>query len=263
MKRLIWLLVPVLLTICGIWVWKSIYPPQDENIWLGGRRYVADELFLEPNTVALAAAAGHGDEQEIVRLVKLGADPNRVGRLDFTPLMWSIQVGSIVGFRSLLQLGARLDIPAETGYSAMALVSGPAASREFLRIALQCGGNPNQLEAPTGDTPLFFAVRSGDAERVRYLIAAGAAVNARNKRGITPLMECAITGHFDCAVVLLDKGADSRLALPSGADFRTMTEQGRIIPFWSPNFWWRKKAERLLKAGSPPEAARQSDKHGK
>jgi len=52
------------------------------------------------------------------------------------------------------------------------------------------------------------AAARGDLGLVNTLLAEGANVNARNKMGVTALMEAALTGKSDVAKVPLDKGAE-------------------------------------------------------
>lgn len=59
-----------------------------------------------------------------------------------------------------------------------------------------------------GGTELHYAASLGDAERVRRLIAAGHAIDARDHFGVTPLMEAAASGDRATIEVLLHAGAD-------------------------------------------------------
>ncbi len=69
-----------------------------------------------------------------------------------------------------------------------------------------------------GLTPLLFAVRDGNNGAVDALLAAGAKVNhvaAGDKT--SPLLMATINGRFDMAKMLLEKGADPKLASDAGA----------------------------------------------
>jgi ankyrin repeat protein len=76
----------------------------------------------------------------------------------------------------------------------------------------------NELVSATGGlTPLMFAARQGYRETVQALVAAGADVNqvsAGDKS--SPLLIATINGRFDVAMLLLDKGADPKLASDNG-----------------------------------------------
>jgi len=58
------------------------------------------------------------------------------------------------------------------------------------------------------DTTLLGAAVSGDIEQVKLLISKSADVNAKNRRGNTPLYLAAQNGHKDVAELLIAKGAD-------------------------------------------------------
>jgi cytohesin len=55
---------------------------------------------------------------------------------------------------------------------------------------------------------LHVAVRAGDLDKVRELLAAGHKVNDRDPLGGTPLHDAAWGGHADIALLLLDAGAE-------------------------------------------------------
>jgi ankyrin repeat protein len=90
--------------------------------------------------------------------------------------------------------------------------------------------DPGCLVRPTrdGEPPLVEAARRGEADRVAWLLAAGAPVDQRGKRGQTPLLAAAAAGQSACYAPLLAAGAD-----PAAADARgrtaghLLTELGR------------------------------------
>jgi ankyrin repeat protein len=67
-----------------------------------------------------------------------------------------------------------------------------------------------------GSTVLMGVAQGGDIERVRNLIAAGAAVNARTRDGITALVVAVQAGHANIARVLLAAGADANVRKADG-----------------------------------------------
>jgi uncharacterized protein len=69
-----------------------------------------------------------------------------------------------------------------------------------------------------GLTPLLFAVRQGYVASVQALLIAGADVNQVSAGDHTsPLLMATINGHFDLAKMLLERGADPKLASDAGA----------------------------------------------
>lgn len=69
-----------------------------------------------------------------------------------------------------------------------------------------------------GLTPLLFAVRQGYVESVLTLLKAGADINQVSAGDHTsPLLMATINGHFDLAKLLLERGANPKLASDAGA----------------------------------------------
>lgn len=69
-----------------------------------------------------------------------------------------------------------------------------------------------------GLTPLLFAIREGNTEAVARLLEAGANINHVSEGDHTsPLLMAAVNGRFDLAKMLMDKGADVKLASDAGA----------------------------------------------
>jgi uncharacterized protein len=62
--------------------------------------------------------------------------------------------------------------------------------------------------APDGTTPLHWAVRADDLQKVERLIRAGAKVNASDRYGITPLNLASVNGNAQIIRRLLQAGAD-------------------------------------------------------
>jgi hypothetical protein len=60
----------------------------------------------------------------------------------------------------------------------------------------------------TGATPLYAAVSVSDEHLVELLLSRGADVNARSNGGATPLHGAAVTGHSGIVRLLLARGAD-------------------------------------------------------
>ena len=58
---------------------------------------------------------------------------------------------------------------------------------DAVRLLLEAGADPNAMVAATGNTALHEAVRLRKPDVIRVLAAAGAALDARNRDGLTPL----------------------------------------------------------------------------
>ena len=106
---------------------------------------------------------------------------------------------------------------AQGGPSAGAGSKPPAPKRPQIP-GLDRGYNYTELIAYQGGmTALMFAAREGHEGAAQALIRGGANVNqSRAGDQTTPLVMAAINGHFDLAKLLLDNGADPRLAAENG-----------------------------------------------
>lgn len=74
-------------------------------------------------------------------------------------------------------------------------------------VAMEMGASLESAVDGEGTTPLCLACRRGSDRMVTWLIARGAAVDARTRRGETPLSIAAGEGHVAAARALLDAGA--------------------------------------------------------
>ena len=73
-------------------------------------------------------------------------------------------------------------------------------------------------------TPLFTAVASNHLDMVKLLLKRGADVNATEDENVSPLHLSASFGHADIAEVLLDHGADKNAEDITGAKPRDLVE---------------------------------------
>jgi len=88
-------------------------------------------------------------------------------------------------------------------YFTQATMDGSLSRMRLLHFA---GANINARS--NGYMPLFIAAGEGRSDVVRYLLAEGAEINARDKLGDTALTEAAYYGHVALVNELLLHGAD-------------------------------------------------------
>ena len=62
----------------------------------------------------------------------------------------------------------------------------------------------------------MWACWHGHVEAARLLLEKGAAVDAKDEHGQTPLVRACLTGHVEAARLLLEKGADRTLKTKNG-----------------------------------------------
>lgn len=160
--------------------------------------------------LVVALLRGHGGTAAV--LSDAGADPD-VLLDDGRPLLEELAArGDAAGVGFVLERGS--------GEGKDAALRTAAALRhpEAVAVLLEHGADP---EAPDrgGWTPLLLAARSGDAEVVDLLLAAGVPVDGLGGEGSrsTPLLVAAITGRETAALALLAAGADPDARNASGA----------------------------------------------
>jgi ankyrin repeat protein len=180
------------------------------------------------NTILTAAASGN-DLNTIRAVLDAGVDVNAAGATGVTPLMFSAGYhGNLAATKMLLAKGAKVNVvcPSPTLFPMDAPKSGPIALNKF--------------------TPLLLAMPHAPAEVVQVLIDAGADVNARDSRNMTPLMFAVASNHQNPAVI--------RLLLERGADVAVQSNVGETAADWA-----RKVGApagiQLLKATRTPETA--------
>ena len=175
------------------------------------------------NTTLTAAA--YGNDLDTIRLIlDAGVDVNAAGVTGVTPLLGASYHGNLAAVRLLLSKGANANAVARmpTLFPLDDPKSGPVALSDI--------------------TPLLAATVVAPAELIKALLDAGADVNAKDGRGMTPLMLAVATNHQNPAVI--------RLLLGRGADVTAQSKVGETAADWA-----RKLAApaglELLKVSSP------------
>ena len=79
-----------------------------------------------------------------------------------------------------------------------------------------------------GRSPLHIAADYGQLEVLRFLVAAGAEVNAKDKHGISALLAAIWEGHVKCVEFLIEKGADKKGEAPDGTSYADAAEKQEI-----------------------------------
>lgn len=201
-------------------------------------------------------------------LVQRGANPNYLEGGSVPSLIWAICADNVVGFKALLEAGADPDLSGnghgrgsgkrhgviEDGtiiYEGWSATDAAAASGqpEFLRLALQHGGDPDSAKGKrSNDRPLLQAAYGGLLESVKILVAAGADINVHHDKygGNTgPELAIAARGRYDIAFWLLEHGYTHSLQALAG------TAEASRVPLDSDQQLWKEKLiDALQKRGA-------------
>ena len=124
-----------------------------------------------------------------------------------TALMWAARKGDLKSLDSLAKAGA--DINKQNGHTQAALhLAAMYSNVACIDLLLKAGAVPN-LTTTLLSTALHFAARQQDNKAsIQCLVAAGADVNGRDQRGMTPLAVSALKNRSITAEALLNHGAE-------------------------------------------------------
>jgi truncated hemoglobin YjbI len=148
-------------------------------------RFVIDAVESEPSLAArrfsgrtlLHFAAGAGCFEVVASLLRLGTDPNIQDRERHTPL-----------YRVANECGSEI---------------GP----ELVRALVRAGADPNACGGVTRATALHMAARRGYVGIASALLDCGAAMEAKDSKGDTPLQRAINCRRDMVARLLIDRGA--------------------------------------------------------
>jgi len=177
-------------------------------------------------TPLLVAAGTYGTLETVKLLLQKGAEINLTDSLGFTPLNAAANVDNAAIAKLLIEKGANLEAKTSIGQAGTALMGAAHnGNLELTRLLLAHHPDLNAISAKSDGnvkngpvlvgnlTALHFAVANGNVEEVKLLLDAGAPVDPRDVRGMTPLMVAVATDRPNADVVrmLLAKGADTSI----------------------------------------------------
>jgi ankyrin repeat protein len=182
-------------------------------------------------TPMLVAAGTYGTLDTVKLLLQKGADVNVTDSDGFTPLNAAANVDNAAVAKLLIEKGASLSAKSSIGQVGTALMGAAhngnlelthlllAHHADLNAISAESDGNVKNGPVAVGNlTALHFAVAKGSAQEVKLLLDAGAQVDPRDVRGMTPLMLAVSTDRANPEIVrmLLAKGADPSIRSNTG-----------------------------------------------
>ena len=230
-------------------------------------------IATSTGATALMLAARGGSADTATRLIETGADINaQENAFGQTALMVAAGLDRADVVRLLLARGA--DWKAASSVADLKALTSMMDDGTGRPQQQQAGGGVagvtrgyryNELIGTQGGlTALHFAARQGSATAARALVDAGADVNIPSPGDkATPLLVAIINGHFDLAMMLLEKGADPNLVSDAGVSplYATLNVQwAPIAAYPQPRAHLQQTAgyldvmTRLLDRGADPNA---------
>jgi ankyrin repeat protein len=198
----------------------------------GARTNAPNDLGVTP----LYLACTNRNATMVEKLIAAGANPNAKLLNGETVLMNCARTGNALSVKALIAAGARVNVT-EPEHDQSALMWAAAEKHpDVVRLLIDAEADirarsrtyPETVTSEVtqragreelnytvlrgGSTPLLFAARSGDAESLRLLIAAGADVNDTLPNGMSALVLAEHSGQGAAAGALLEKGADPNAA---------------------------------------------------
>jgi ankyrin repeat protein len=175
-------------------------------------RVLPAALILGCITAAMAAeihdAVRGGDTATVARLLKKDAKLVNLAdeKLGATPLYHAVDVGNLEIVRVLLNAGAKVNAKADDGMTPMLRAAAIVSPVKALEYLLEQGADPEV--SALGFRPLHLAVKWGNAQVVKALIAHKADVNAAQVPAVDPPLHVAVFGgNMEIIRLLLDHGA--------------------------------------------------------
>ncbi len=221
----------------------------------------ADVNAVSTNTgrSALMLAALADSSSDIVKLLlAASADPTQVDAAGMTTLNAATLGNDTATIRLFVDAGAAIDAPDRFVGSTPLMNAAANGNLEAVKLLLSKGANVNAVSAPPvipvkngiialgSFTPLLNAA-TGPAPVVQALVDAGAAVNARDARGMTALMLAVNADHSDEQAIRL---------LMAKSDLAVKSNTGETALDWAAKNGSTWVVKELEKAGAPRSVPR-------
>ncbi|WP_439638828.1 ankyrin repeat domain-containing protein [Nevskia sp.] len=143
-----------------------------------------------------------GDLAALKRMLDAGVDVNSRDSLDQTPLIAAVSQNSLPAVSAVLARGAKLDLVDKAGWSPLHFATFFSDQTDILKVLLDAGANVN-AQNDRGITALYFAAATGHEKQVKLLLERGADRRIASKAGWTPLRITKVKG-IEPIVKLLD-----------------------------------------------------------
>jgi len=240
------------------------------------------DINAEDNNGNTALWWAKKDNPDLIKLlIESGARVEASGANFSTALTNAASVGHIDTLKILIKAGASPEPPDSKGLSALqaAALNGKLEAAKFLLD--QPGTNFNYQDQETGETVLFSAAQGGNPEILKLLIENNAIISIVNNYKETPLHVAAGYAHTEAMKVLLDHGSDTeakdkygitplmnagsarklwkkeeqcipalQLLIDNDADVNAIDNNGETALFHAINSRYARIIELLIKAGS-------------
>ncbi len=158
--------------------------------------------------------------------------------MEGTPLITiAARAGALDVLRYLISAGANVNAQTPAGESPLMLAAffgengAPTSLRHEEAVRMLVAAGAAVENQPYRYSPLAYAAYQGRQQTMRFLLERGARVDTDLEDGVsyvnTPLMMAVMMGHTDCALMLLNAGADPRIRVKDGPTARDLAVKYR------------------------------------
>ena len=162
---------------------------------------------FESGELPLTLAASEGHEAVVEKLIKGGADVNKLDKNGRAPLHIAVQINDEETVDILL--GSRVNLNKYDGDNMTPLhIACERGYTNMVKKLLEAGANTN--EDKKGLSPLIHAVNRGHPDCVEVLLSSGADPNVVDVRGNSALYTAIQNSNVNLANILLKHGADTK-----------------------------------------------------
>ncbi|XP_072448891.1 putative palmitoyltransferase ZDHHC13 isoform X1 [Chiloscyllium punctatum] len=167
--------------------WAAINNRIDLVKYYVSKGAIVDQLGGDLNSTPLHWATRQGHLSMVVLLMKYGADPSLVDREGFTCLHLAVQFQHMPIVAYLVAKGQDVDVPDMNGQTALMMAASRILGPEPTGFLVKLNASVNAIDKVHRNTPLHWAVMSGNVAALSVLLDAGANVELENAMGETPL----------------------------------------------------------------------------
>ncbi len=179
---------------------------------------VPEDKWAKNNKIDLKEGIKEGNEDKAISLYeKKNSNPlsdraaaGNSNNPDNRLISEAIEKKDAALFRKYIQNGSVNEIKGATGGNIFHLMNDVVANEELISILKNKGISINKTDN-YGNSPLHFAILSGESEYARSLINQGTDLNMKNQMDLSPLHLAAFFNNEEIVNALLNKGAEINL----------------------------------------------------